>query len=305
MRGIDAIDAEREEADEGLGYDDDNEIVIDSEEDHDSEDDENDELSSGNDYFDVEEFSEFSNEDLSDDESEYCFESHRGHSRSKKRKRHDSLLFQNSSLGADDENLPSGKSLTITLKIPHRGRRSACNAIGMDDDEDLPSPNRATFKKEAFARKQPSTLRQTTLDDLRVTSALRTHRTPKSSLIDRGTMATQRDAMPNASTPPNAALPTASVFPLPTPPSENQQRMHQRQRAHIDLTAEPDEKPVIIKGEAIETFSINERGHTTVTTSAADEEDSEDLADEARLIEIRRKLRAKKKRKRAAGQTTF
>jgi hypothetical protein len=116
---------------------------------------------------------------------------------------------------------------------------------------------------------------------------------------------TQRVANRNASSPFPTATGNAYAFPLPTPPSEHQQRRRHSRRDVVDLTVEPEEKPVIIKRETVDTIPLNESSQATVTTPAVDDEDSEDLEDELRQIEIRRKLRAKKKKKRPAGQTAF
>ena len=301
MSGADAIDTEREEADEGLGYGDDEAIVADSEEEEDSEVEENDALSSGEDYFDPDKLYE-----SSDNASEYKPENHRGN-RSKKRKRYDAPIPIHSDLDVDDEELPNGKSLIFTFKTPYRGRCETCDPDAKDDEEELPRRRTSRLKVEKDAGIQPSRLGPRTLGDLTGATgkaALRTRGLSQLPLVDRGAVKTQRDANRNASSSFNTAPRNAYTFPLPTPPSEHQQRMQTNRRDVVDLTAEPEEKPVIIKGETVDAIPFNENSQATVTTPAVDDEDSEDLEDELRQIEIRRKLRAKKKRKkRVAGHT--
>ena len=303
MSGAGTIDAEREEADEELGYGDDDAIVADGEEEEDDESEEDDALSSGDDYFDPDELYE-----SSDNASEYKPENRRGSSRSKKRKRSSSPILINSSLDADDdEELPNGKSLMFTFKNPYRGRCETCNPDAKDDEEELPRRRRSGLKVEKDAGIKPSRFGQRTLGDLTGATgkaALRTRGISQSPLVDRGAVKTQKDANRNASSAFNTAPRKACTFPLPTPPSEHQQRIQPSRRDVVDLTAEPEEKPIIIKGETVDAVPLNETSRATATTSAIDDEDSEDLEEELRQIEIRRKLRAKKKRKkRVAGQT--
>ena len=265
-------------------------------------------MSSRDDYFDPDELYE-SNNDFSDDASEYKPENHRGSSRSKKRKRGNSPVIQNSSLDADDEELPNGKSLIFTFKNSYCGRCETCNPDAKDDEEELPLRRTSGLKIEKDAGIQPSRLGQRTLGDLTGATgkaALRTRGISQSPLVDRGAVKTQKDANRNASSPLNKAPRNAYTIPLPTPPSEHQQRIQPSRRDVVDLTAEPEEKPVIINGETVDAIPLNESSQATVTTPAVDDEDSEDLEDELRQIEIRKKLRArKKKKKRAARQTTF
>ena len=283
---------------------DDGEESAGAEEDEDNEVNDND-TSSADDYFDMDEVSEFSDENSSDDGSEYTLERHHSGGRIRKRKRDISLYSRDSSLDAVGESLRNKKSLIVTFQVPPDGLRAACDPNQRDDDEDLPGPPRARSKNEKPARLPSSNLRQITLDDLGVRSALHTNGNPRSPSVNHGTANTQRGANRNASSPFSTALTNAPTFPLPTPPSEHQQSRYKAPRVEVDLTAEPDEKPVIIKGEPVDHMPVNQRSQATVTTPAADDDDSDDLQDELRQIEIRRKLRAKKKQKRAAGQTAL
>jgi hypothetical protein len=101
----------------------------------------------------------------------------------------------------------------------------------------------------------------------------------------------------------NTTAANAYNNPALTSPSTSQLTRGPRSRNIVDLTQEPDDEAVKVKQEATDTGVPEQKSGTYATVPVMDDDDDEeDLKDELRKMQIKRKLRAMEKKRLAAGK---
>lgn len=315
MIGLDGIDANREEADEefGLAYDtatdsEESAEIEGEEEEEDGDEDEEDvgifnatssdreEAPNANDLYEID-FDPWINGRPGNKTR-----NPRSGTRMKKRKRSRLQHSQGANYDMRSGIPPDQKTRMVAVRGSERWNNTECNPNEVDDDEDLPQVRKPRTRISRRESTLPSKLRQMTQpisQSESVPAALGNANT--FSMIDKDTN-TQRNSHPGASFVSKAAPSNTYNTTALTSPSDPRWTGGSRFDNTVDLTQEPDGVSVKVKLEAPDNDLPEQKSGTNTKAPVVDDDDEEDLEDALQEIQIKRKLRAMKKKKQAAGR---
>jgi hypothetical protein len=111
-----------------------------------------------------------------------------------------------------------------------------------------------------------------------------------------------RNSNPTASYASNTVPANAYDTPILMSPSNPRPTRGLKSSGTVDLTQEPDDEAVKIKQEPTDADVPEPKIEANATVPFVDDDDEEDLKDELREIQIKRKLRAMEKKKMMAGK---
>lgn len=190
-------------------------------------------------------------------------------------------------------------SLTMALKTTHRRKHLNCIPEDQDDEEDLTQARKSSVKAESSANPPGPGVQQVTPAYPQAESALGSPYTAPAIPQNRSTRF--------ENTPLNGSRPQPTASGAATTLSSLSSLKRQRsrpinQQVIVDLTDGPDEDSREIKqGTSGPEFPTPE-AYNRPAPLGEESEDEEDLEDQLREVQLRRKLRAKRKKKLAGGK---